>query len=208
MDNSENEVLKLQKEKKGKNIVIIILVFIVALLLGIILGQHIPNNKNDKKTENIAKDEIKKNNNSTTNEDEKQNTSTNTNTNTNNNNSTSTSSSDNSNTNTVQKSDSDIVKELFIQNLKNIYGDNLVEYRIDNIKIYTDSEREELAQMYENNSSIEIYSLVNYSIRLKDISKDAGNGTESGDWVYDKTACVTIIKDANGNRSINAGTGW
>lgn len=205
MDNSENEVLKLQKEKKGKNIVIIILVFIVALLLGIILGQYIPNNKNDKKTENIAKDEIKKNNNSTTKEDEKQNTSTNTNTN---NTSTSTSSSDNSNTNTVQKSDSDIVKELFIQNLKNIYGDNLVEYRIDNIKIYTGSEREELAQMYENNSNIEIYSLVNYSIRLKDISKDAGNGTESGDWVYDKTACVTIIKDANGNRSINAGTGW
>ena len=205
MDNSENEVLKLQKEKKGKNIVIIILVFIVALLLGIILGQYIPNNKNDKKTENIAKDEIKKNNNSTTKEDEKQNTSTNTNTN---NTSTSTSSSDNSNTNTVQKSDSDIVKELFIQNLKNIYGDNLIEYRIDNIKIYTGSEREELAQMYENNSSIEIYSLVNYSIRLKDISKDAGNGTESGDWVYDKTACVTIIKDANGNRTINAGTGW
>lgn len=204
MDNSENEVLKLQKEKKGKNIVII-LVFIVALLLGIILGQYIPNNKNDKKTENIAKDEIKKNNNSTTKEDEKQNTSTNTNTN---NTSTSTSSSDNSNTNTVQKSDSDIVKELFIQNLKNIYGDNLVEYRIDNIKIYTGSEREELAQMYENNSNIEIYSLVNYSIRLKDISKDAGNGTESGDWVYDKTACVTIMKDANGNRSINAGTGW
>ena len=203
MDNSENEVLKLQKEKKGKNIVIIILVFIVALLLGIILGQYIPNNKNDKKTENIAKDEIKKNNNSTTKEDEKQNTSTNTN-----NTSTSTSSSDNSNTNTVQKSDSDIVKELFIQNLKNIYGDNLVEYRIDNIKIYTGSEREELAQMYENNSNIEIYSLVNYSIRLKDISKDAGNGTESGDWVYDKTACVSIMKDANGNRSINAGTGW
>ena len=170
----------------GKNIVIIILVFIVALLLGIILGQYIPNNKNDKKTENIAKDEIKKNNNSTTKEDEQQNT----------------------NTNTVQKSDSDIVKELFIQNLKNIYGDNLVEYRIDNIKIYTGSEREELAQMYENNSNIEIYSLVNYSIRLKDISKDAGNGTESGDWVYDKTACVTIMKDANGNRSINAGTGW
>lgn len=205
MDNTENEVLKLQKEKKGKNIVIIILVFIVALLLGIILGQYIPNNKNDKKTENIAKDEIKKNNNSTTKEDEKQNTSTNTNTN---NTSTSTSSSDNSNTNTVKKSDSDIVKELFIQNLKNIYGDNLVEYRIDNIKIYTGSEREELAQMYENNSNIEIYSLVNYSIRLKDISKDAGNGTESGDWVYDKTACVTIMKDANGNRSINAGTGW
>ena len=205
MDNSENEVLKLKKEKKGKNIVIILLVFIVALLLGIILGQYIPNNKNDKKTENIAKDEIKKNNNSTTKEDEKQNTSTNSNTN---NTSTSTSSSDNSNTNTVQKSDSDIVKELFIQNLKNIYGDNLVEYRIDNIKIYTGSEREELAQMYENNSSIEIYSLVNYSIRLKDISKDAGNGTESGYWVYDKTACVTIIKDANGNRSINAGTGW
>ena len=203
MDNSENEVLKLKKEKKGKNIVIIILVFIVALLLGIILGQYIPNNKNDKKTENIAKDEIKKNNNSTTKKDEKQTTSTNTN-----DTSTSTSSSDNSNTNTVQKSDSDIVKELFIQNLKNIYGDNLVEYRIDNIKIYTGSEREELAQMYENNSSIEIYSLVNYSIRLKDISKDAGNGTESGDWVYDKTACVTIIKDANGNRSINAGTGW
>ena len=203
MDNSENEVLKLQKEKKGKNIVIIILVFIVALLLGIILGQYIPNNKNDKKTENIAKDEIKKNNNSTTKKDEKQNTSTNTN-----DTSTSTSSSDNSNTNTVQKSDSDIVKELFIQNLKNIYGDNLIEYRIDNIKIYKGSEREELAQMYENNSSIEIYSLVNYSIRLKDISKDAGNGTESGDWVYDKTACVTIIKDANGNRSINAGTGW
>ena len=196
MDNNENEVLKLQKEKKGKNIVIIILVFIVALLLGIILGQYIPNNKNDKNTENIAKDEIKKNNNSTTKEDEKQNTST------------STSSSDNSNTNIVQKSDSDIVKELFIQNLKNIYGDNLIEYRIDNIKIYTGSEREELAQMYENNSNIEIYSLVNYSIRLKDISKDAGNGTESGDWVYDKTACVTIIKDANGNRSINAGTGW
>lgn len=205
MDNSENEVLKLKKEKKGKNIVIILLVFIVALLLGIILGQYIPNNKNDKKTENIAKDEIKKNNNSTTKEDEKQNTSTNSNTN---NTSTSTSSSDNSNTNTVQKSDSDIVKELFIQNLKNIYGDNLVEYRIDNIKIYTGSEREELAQMYENNSNIEIYSLVNYSIRLKDISKDAGNGTESGDWVYDKTACVTIMKDANGNRSIDAGTGW
>lgn len=203
MDNSENEVLKLQKEKKGKNIVIIILVFIVALLLGIILGQYIPNNKNDKKTENIAKDEIKKNNNSTTKEDEKQNTSTNTN-----DTSTSTSSSDNSNANTVQKSDSDIVKELFIQNLKNIYGDNLIEYRIDNIKIYTGSEREELSQMYENNSNIEIYSLVNYSIRLKDISKDAGNGTESGDWVYDKTACVTIIKDANGNRTINAGTGW
>ena len=203
MDNSENEVLKLQKEKKGKNIVIIILVFIVALLLGIILGQYIPNNKTDKKTENIAKDEIKKNNNSTTKEDEKQNTSTNTN-----DTSTSTSSSDNSNANTVQKSDSDIVKELFIQNLKNIYGDNLIEYRIDNIKIYTGSEREDLAQMYENNSSIEIYSLVNYSIRLKDISKDAGNGTESGDWVYDKTACVTIIKDANGNRTINAGTGW
>ena len=61
MDNSENEVLKLKKEKRGKNIVIILLVFIVALLLGIILGQYIPNNKNDKKTENISKEEIKKN---------------------------------------------------------------------------------------------------------------------------------------------------
>ena len=29
MDNSENEVLKLQKEKKGKNIVIIIFSFVI-----------------------------------------------------------------------------------------------------------------------------------------------------------------------------------
>ena len=41
-----NEVVKQEKKKHGKNIVIIILVFVIALLLGIIIGQFaIDNNK-------------------------------------------------------------------------------------------------------------------------------------------------------------------
>lgn len=198
--NNENEVLKIEKERKVKNIIIIILVFIVALLLGIILGQYIQDNKNNESKENTVKETIKKKDNTSSTTKNELNTNETTNT-TNN-------SSDNSSSNAIQKSETDIVKELFVQNLNKIYGDNLVEYKIDNIKIYSGSEKQELAQMYENNSNIEIYALVNYSIRLKDVSQDAGNGTVSGDWINDKTACVTIIKDENGNRTINAGTGW
>ena len=52
MDN--NEVVKQEKKKHGKDIVIIVLVFVIALLLGIIIGQFALNNNSKNSAENVS----------------------------------------------------------------------------------------------------------------------------------------------------------
>lgn len=175
------------KEKKGNNgywIVIVILVFIIALLLGIILGQYIPNNKTNE--ENTTTNEVTDKENST-NDD---------------------STIENTDKNTTEKTDEDIVKELFVSNLKNTYGENLIEYKINNIEIYTGNKRQEIANIIGDVADDDIITTVDYSIRLKDVSKDAGNGTLNGDWVLNKLACVQIGHDVTGYKILNIGTGW
>lgn len=174
------------KEKKGNNgywIVIVILVFIIALLLGIILGQYIPNNKTN---ENTTTNEVTDKENST-NDD---------------------STIENTDKNTTEKTDEDIVRDLFVSYLKNTRGENLIEYKINNIEIYTGNERQEIANIIGDVADNDIITTVDYSIRLKDVSKDAGNGTLNGDWVLNKFACVQIGHDVTGYKILNIGTGW
>ena len=44
--------------------------------------------------------------------------------------------------------------------------------------------------------------------KLNDVSKDAGNGNVSGNWVNNKVACVQIGYDVNGYSILDVGTGW
>ena len=97
-----------------------------------------------------------------------------------------------------EKTDEDIVKELFVSNLKNTYGENLIEYKVNNIEIYTGSDRQGIANIIGDVADDDIITTVDYSIRLKDVSKDAGNGTLNGDWVLNKFACVQIGHDVTG----------
>ena len=210
-----NEVVKQEKKKHGKNIVIIILVFVIALLLGIIIGQFALDN-NSKKTDDNNTSKVTKKDNTISKDNKGDNTRSNTDTNNNTSNSVT---KDNTNTNnsTTAKDDTntkptlteeDIVKNLFISHLKKSYGDNLTEYKINKITIYKGTERKDLADIIGDVADSDILTLVDYSIKLNDVSKDAGNGNVSGNWVNNKVACVQIGYDVNGYSILDVGTGW
>lgn len=187
MDNNENMVVKKEKGSNGKNIIIIILVFIIALLLGIMLGQYISNNS---KTIENNSSEITKDNTTTNNTKEDE------------------------NTDSTQKTDEEIVKELFIEDLKNS-DEAFEEYSIDKIAIQTGEDRKALVDMYSsdnmNITDKDIFTYVTYSIKPKNIENTswiAGNGVVEDGWVKGKLACVHITYQNGEYKIQSVGTGW
>lgn len=100
------------------------------------------------------------------------------------------------------------VRRLFTEKLKTDNENNtekLVDYRIDEVKILTEEERQ--GGMAEEYLKTDILAYVTYSVKPKDINTTgwiAGNGQVSGDWIINKTACV-CVRDGKIQFS---GTGW
>lgn len=87
--------------------------------------------------------------------------------------------------------------------------EKLLEYRVDEVKILSDSEKKSIlefdgGQYYKETDTL---AEVTYSVKPQDVNSTnwiAGNGTKSGDWIINKTACVCI---RNGE-VVNSGTSW
>ena len=88
-------------------------------------------------------------------------------------------------------------KEQFLAKLKesdNISREKLLDYRVDEVKILSDSEK----QVFNEDgkySPKDILAFVKYSVKAKDIEKTgwiAGNGEIDGEWVINKTACECL----------------
>ena len=98
-------------------------------------------------------------------------------------------------------SNADKVKEQFLAKLKEIdkiSDEKLLDYRVDEVKILSDSEK----QVFNENgeySPEDILAFVKYSVKPKNIEDTvwiAGNGEIDGEWIINKTACECL---RNGN---------
>ena len=94
-------------------------------------------------------------------------------------------------------SNADKIKEQFIAKLKesdNISREKLLDYRVDEVKILSDSEK----QVFNENgeySPEDILAFVKYSVKPKNIEDTvwiAGNGEIDGEWIINKTACECL----------------
>ena len=94
-------------------------------------------------------------------------------------------------------SNADKIKEQFLAKLKesdNISQEKLLDYRVDEVKILSDSEK----QVFNENgeySPEDILAFVKYSVKPKDIEHTgwiAGNGEIEGEWIVNKTACECL----------------
>jgi len=94
-------------------------------------------------------------------------------------------------------SNADKIKEQFLAKLKEIdkiSDEKLLDYRVDEVKILSDSEK----QVFNENgeySPEDILAFVKYSVKPKDIEHTgwiAGNGEIEGKWIINKTACECL----------------
>ena len=94
-------------------------------------------------------------------------------------------------------SNADKIKEQFLAKLKEIdkiSDEKLLDYRVDEVKILSDSEK----QVFNENgeySPEDILAFVKYSVKPKDIEHTgwiAGNGEIEGEWIVNKTACECL----------------
>lgn len=94
-------------------------------------------------------------------------------------------------------SNADKVKEQFLAKLKEIdkiSDEKLLDYRVDEVKILSDSEK----QVFNENgeySPEDILAFVKYSVKPKNIEDTvwiAGNGEIDGEWIINKTACECL----------------
>lgn len=108
-------------------------------------------------------------------------------------------------TTTTATTDEEKIKEAYLKKIKQTYQ-NCTDFRIDSVKVLTAAEKEELVKTIPEYKDVEILAVVVYSI--KPASMDtfvlAGNGEVSGDWVINKSACVSY-KDGT---ILSDGTGW
>lgn len=90
-----------------------------------------------------------------------------------------------------------LIKEQFLAKLKEIdkiSDEKLLDYRVDEVKILSDSEK----QVFNENgeySPEDILAFVKYSVKPKDIEHTgwiAGNGEIEGEWIINKTACECL----------------
>ena len=94
-------------------------------------------------------------------------------------------------------SNADKIKEQFIAKLKesdNISREKLLDYRVDEVKILSESEKQAFNEK-EEYSPKDVLAFVKYSVKAKDIEKTgwiAGNGEIDGEWVINKTACECL----------------
>ena len=91
----------------------------------------------------------------------------------------------------------EIIKEQFILKLKEIdenSREKLLDYRIDEITILSDEEKQLLNNNGTYNKS-DILAYVKYSVKPKDVNNtvwEAGNGEIDGEWIINKTACECL----------------
>lgn len=203
MDNNENMVVKKEKGSNGKNIIIIILVFIIALLLGIMLGQYISNNSktienNSSETEkdNTTTNNTKEDNKATSNDEEK-------------------------NIDSTQKTDEEIVKELFTQHIIEVSTTNagykIQEYKIDSVNILRDNDRASAVDIHkgadggaESFPDTDIFASIDYSIKPVDINNSgwlAGVGVIENGWIKN-FRFVHIVKENGTYKISDMGTSW
>ncbi len=97
---------------------------------------------------------------------------------------------------TSVSSNEDVIKELFLDKLKEINNTNsekLLDYRVDKIEILSDSEKQHWVEMGYNTT--DVLATVTYSVKPKDVKTSnwiAGNGEVSGEWIINKTACECL----------------
>ena len=118
---------------------------------------------------------------------------------------TTTNTTNNVSTNTTTKTDEDKIKEAYLNKIKQSYL-NCSEYRIDSVKVLTAAEKQEIVNSMPEYKDAEILAVVNYSIKPKDINNYviAGNGEIRGEWIVNKSACVSYKNGA----ILSDGTGW
>ena len=101
----------------------------------------------------------------------------------------------------------DIIKQLYLDKIKGYVNINnsakLIDCRVDSVKILKDDEKKEIIDATEGYYETDILAIVTYSVKPEFISEDsvwfAGNGEIQGEWIVNKSACVTIrIGDATG----------
>ena len=91
-------------------------------------------------------------------------------------------------------SNADKIKEQFLAKLKEIdkiSDEKLLDYRVDEVKILSDSEK----QVFNENgeySPEDILAFVKYSVKPKDIEHTGWNGEIDGEWIINKTACECL----------------
>ena len=90
-----------------------------------------------------------------------------------------------------------LIKEQFLAKLKEIdkiSDEKLLDYRVDEVKILSDSEK----QVFNENgeySPEDILVFVKYSVKPKNIEDTvwiAGNGEIDGEWIINKTSCECL----------------
>lgn len=90
-----------------------------------------------------------------------------------------------------------LIKEQFLAKLKEIdkiSDEKLLDYRVDEVKILSDSEKQAFNENKEY-SPEDVLAFVKYSVKPKDIEDTAwiaGNGEIEGEWIINKTACECL----------------
>lgn len=90
-----------------------------------------------------------------------------------------------------------LIKEQFLAKLKEIdkiSDEKLLDYRVDEVKILSDSEKQVFNEN-EEYSPEDILAFVKYSVKPKNIEDTvwiAGNGEIDGEWIINKTACECL----------------
>ena len=90
-----------------------------------------------------------------------------------------------------------LIREQFLAKLKEIdkiSDEKLLDYRVDEVKILSDSEKQVFNEN-EEYSPEDILAFVKYSVKPKNIEDTgwiAGNGEIDGEWIINKTACECL----------------
>lgn len=90
-----------------------------------------------------------------------------------------------------------LIKEQFLAKLKKIdkiSDEKLLDYRVDEVKILSDSEKQTFNENKEY-SPEDVLAFVKYSVKPMDIEDTAwiaGNGEIEGEWIINKTACECL----------------
>ena len=76
----------------------------------------------------------------------------------------------------------------------NISREKLLDYRVDEVKILSESEKQAFNEK-EEYSPKDVLAFVKYSVKPKNIEDTvwiAGNGEIDGEWIINKTACECL----------------
>ena len=111
-----------------------------------------------------------------------------------------------------QKTNEEKIREAFGRyidnNMTGESGDGIIEYRIEEINVLPDEEKNEIIENFSGDYfDTDVLATIIYSVKPKNIDSFywlASNGEISGDWIVNKSFVVTL---RNGELT-NVGTGW